>query len=188
MRGSHGVSSSGCRHPAHAGEIPGADGYGGDCSTPPLPGPNRDEGRASAVFPGVGGREGLLDGGREVAAQHVGEARPVEDGAHARADGDPDRPQVGGGAVVGHGLGALPPHLGERAVDVFYVTDLTGTRVVQPDRIQSIREAAKGRPWVHLVDWYGASKDHPEYFIDGVHPTLAAMPVYISLVQKASKA
>ena len=41
---------------------------------------------------------------------------------------------------------------------------------------------------MHLVDWYGASKDHPEYFIDGVHPTLAAMPVYISLVQKASKA
>ncbi len=31
---------------------------------------------------------------------------------------------------------------GERAVDVFYVTDLTGTRVVQPDRIQAIRDAA----------------------------------------------
>jgi [protein-PII] uridylyltransferase len=30
---------------------------------------------------------------------------------------------------------------GERAVDVFYVTDLTGTRVTQPDRQVAIRSA-----------------------------------------------
>ena len=30
---------------------------------------------------------------------------------------------------------------GERAVDVFYVTDLTGTRVIQPDRQAAIRNA-----------------------------------------------
>ena len=30
---------------------------------------------------------------------------------------------------------------GERAVDVFYVTDLTGTRVTQPDRQAAIRSA-----------------------------------------------
>ena len=72
----------------------------------------------------------------------------------------------------------------ERVVLVLPKTTL-GT---QKQALHAIREAAKGRPWVHLVDWYGASKDHPEYFIDGVHPTLAAMPVYISLVQKASKA
>ncbi|MGW3797548.1 acyltransferase family protein [Dermacoccus nishinomiyaensis] len=71
----------------------------------------------------------------------------------------------------------------ERVVLVLPKTTL-GT---QKQALHAIREAAKGRPWVHLVDWYGASKDHPEYFIDGVHPTLAAMPVYISLVQKASK-
>nr|WP_275439529.1 acyltransferase family protein [Dermacoccus nishinomiyaensis] len=71
----------------------------------------------------------------------------------------------------------------ERVVLVLPKTTL-GT---QKQALHAIREAAKGRPWVHLVDWYGASKDHPEYFIDGVHPTLAAMPVYIGLVQKASK-
>ncbi|MFK4494674.1 peptidoglycan/LPS O-acetylase OafA/YrhL [Dermacoccus sp. GAS27A] len=71
----------------------------------------------------------------------------------------------------------------ERVVLVLPKTTL-GT---QKQALHAIREAAKGRPWVHLVDWYGASKDHPEYFIDGVHPTLAAMPVYISLVQRASK-
>jgi len=30
---------------------------------------------------------------------------------------------------------------GERAVDVFYVTDLTGTRVIQPERQRAIRAA-----------------------------------------------
>ncbi len=47
-------------------------------------------------------------------------------------------------ALGGLSLNITSAHIatfGERAVDVFYVTDLTGTRVTQPDRQVAIRKA-----------------------------------------------
>ena len=60
-----------------------------------------------------------------------------------------------------------------------------------PEGIQArkvISQVAKDNaadPKVKFVDWYAASKDHPEYFVDGVHLTSKAEPVYIDLLQKA---
>ena len=50
---------------------------------------------------------------------------------------------------------------------------------------QAIENVAKKNKQVKLLDWYNASKDHPEYFVDGVHLTSQAEPVYVHLLQEA---
>ena len=42
---------------------------------------------------------------------------------------------------------------------------------------------------VTLVDWYQASKDHPEYFVsDGIHLTSKGAKAYAKLIKKAAEA
>ncbi len=47
-------------------------------------------------------------------------------------------------------------------------------------------EYAKGKPNIHIIDWEGFSKGHPEYFhADGIHPKDAGMEQYAKLVYQS---
>ena len=47
-------------------------------------------------------------------------------------------------------------------------------------------EYAKSRPNIHIIDWEGFSKGHPEYFhADGIHPKDAGMEQYAKLVYQS---
>lgn len=52
-----------------------------------------------------------------------------------------------------------------------------------------IDEVVRDYPNVVLVDWYAASKAHPEYFVsDGVHLTTRGAKTYAQLIKKAAEA
>ena len=67
--------------------------------------------------PGVGRGDQLLDDGRQLAGDEVGEGDVLEHGAEAGADGDPDLLQVLGVAAVLDRLRRGRLHVGDRALD-----------------------------------------------------------------------
>lgn len=65
---------------------------------------------------------------------------------------------------------------------------LVSPKTTIPEGVQareSIEAVAKDNPQVKFVDWYNESRNHPEYFVDGVHLKSEAEPAYLKLVQKA---
>ncbi len=50
---------------------------------------------------------------------------------------------------------------------------------------QVIADGVSRYPNAVLVDWYGASADHPEYFWDGIHLRPVGAAVYASLISAA---
>ena len=61
-----------------------------------------------------------------------------------------------------------------------------GRRRVAGDLLgQRLAAAAERHPNAVLVDWYAASKDHPEYFVsDGIHLTAKGARAYAKLIKE----
>ena len=70
---------------------------------------------------------------------------------------------------------------------------LVNTRAPYYDWVKSTKEAMERARKRHanivaVVDWYGASANHPEYFVeDGAHLQPEGAKVYIALIEKAIK-
>lgn len=62
-------------------------------------------------------------------------------------------------------------------------------RAWQQPNLTTLRAAAAEQPRIRVVDWYGASEGHPEFFeADGVHLAPAGVRAYADLVRAAAEA
>ncbi|PWF99346.1 acetyltransferase [Levilactobacillus bambusae] len=67
--------------------------------------------------------------------------------------------------------------------DVYWTTAYVPNRSWQNQVNNTLKAEAKKHSNVHLIDWYGAAKQHPEWFTsDGIHPNNTGVKQFASLV------